>query len=236
MVVESSMRAEAAVVCMGLAAWGIAPAPAAVASDPVTYVALADMAYRAEDSARVDDLLDRVNADLPELVIHVGDIKCGGMPCTDACFERRRDHMNSLHAPLLYTPGDNEWTDCHRPSAGGCDPMERLAGLRQMFFAQAISLGASPVPVLRQSEADQQRAAYVETLRWSHDGAIFATIHAVGSNDGDDPDIPGAVAEHEARSEAGRAWLSAAFAEARVPRRGRRTRAPRCWPSWPTRS
>lgn len=214
--VERWIRGSAAVICLALGAWGIAPGPATAEADPVTFVAFGDMPYRAEDFARFEDLLDQVNADPPDLVIHVGDIKGGGTPCTDASFARQRDYMNAVDAPLLYTPGDNEWTDCHRPSAGGFDPMERLARLRQMFFAQANSLGARPVPVLRQSEADPQRATYVENLRWAHDGVIFATIHAVGSNDGDDPDIPGAVAEYEARSDAGRAWLSAAFAEARV--------------------
>ena len=29
--------------------------------------------------------------------------------------------------PVVYTPGDNEWTDCHRASAGGYLPTERLA-------------------------------------------------------------------------------------------------------------
>jgi hypothetical protein len=39
--------------------------------------------------------------------------------------------------PLIYVPGDNEWTDCRRLAAGGFDPVERLQKLRELFFADA---------------------------------------------------------------------------------------------------
>ena len=35
---------------------------------------------------------------------------------------------------MIYVPGDNEWTDCHRANNGGYDPLERLAFLRAMFY------------------------------------------------------------------------------------------------------
>lgn len=36
--------------------------------------------------------------------------------------------------PLVYTPGDNEWTDCHRVNNGAYDPLDRLAAVRKTFF------------------------------------------------------------------------------------------------------
>ena len=195
--------------------YAAAAAGAAAEEGPVTLVAVGDMPYRTEDFARFEDLLDAINADPPDLTIHVGDIKSSGTPCTDAAFERQRDYMDSLAGPLLYTPGDNEWTDCHRPTAGGYDPLERLTRLRAMFFDAPRSRGRAPVAVVRQADEDPARALYVENMRWTHRGVVFATIHAVGSNDGDNAAIPGAVAEHEARSAAGQAWMARAFAVAR---------------------
>ena len=35
---------------------------------------------------------------------------------------------------VVLTPGDNEWTDCHRVAAGEYQPLERLAKLREVFY------------------------------------------------------------------------------------------------------
>ena len=70
------------------------------------------------------------------------DIKGGREPCSDALFARRRALLARSAHPLVLLPGDNEWTDCHRPSAGAFDPLERLAALRRRFFAPGRSLGA----------------------------------------------------------------------------------------------
>ena len=52
--------------------------------------------------------------------------------------------------PLIYTPGDNEWTDC-RPISK-YDPNERLDRLRQLFFAAPRSLGQRSRALTRQSD------------------------------------------------------------------------------------
>jgi hypothetical protein len=50
--------------------------------------------------------------------------------------------FNALPHPLIYTPGDNEWTDCHEGrNVAGLDPLERLAKLRTVFFQGERSLG-----------------------------------------------------------------------------------------------
>jgi hypothetical protein len=45
--------------------------------------------------------------------------------------------FQQFKAPVVYTPGDNEWPDCHKTkqlSAG--DPLKELASVRQLFFAK----------------------------------------------------------------------------------------------------
>ena len=38
----------------------------------------------------------------------------------------RSPALSNLRGPVIYTPGDNEWTDCHRVNNGGYNPLERL--------------------------------------------------------------------------------------------------------------
>ena len=106
-------------------------APAAQAA-PLRIVALGDMPNgpQAEVLPPFRALIEAINAAGPDLVIHVGDTKSGGAPCTDRLLAEQRAYLDRFDAPTLYTPGDNEWTDCHRQSAGGHDPRERLAHIR----------------------------------------------------------------------------------------------------------
>ena len=175
-----------------------------------SFVIMGDMPYGPpeETAAPLAELVGAINGRAPELVIHLGDIQSGGMPCTDAVQDAQLAVMNAIRAPVLYTPGDNEWTDCHRHD--GADPLERLARLRRTFFAfPAFSLGGQPVPVTHQGDA-----GYPENARLVMDGIVFATAHVVGSNNGFEPRDPAAVAEFLSRDAAATAWLRAAFAAA----------------------
>jgi hypothetical protein len=63
-------------------------------------------------------LLQAFNDTPHDITLHVRDIKGGGSPCSDEVFTQKRDYLNPVAGPLVYVPGDNEWTDCHRKSAG----------------------------------------------------------------------------------------------------------------------
>jgi hypothetical protein len=196
---------------------GVRTHPDRVSPDPtpVTFVALGDMPYRDRDAAPFEALLDAIGERAPDVTIHVGEIKGGGTPCSDARLLRQHDHMNGVAGPLVYTPGDNEWTDCHRPSAGGYDARERLAALRAMFFPGPRSIGRAPIALERQSDLDPAYPEMVENARWRIAGVRFATAHVVGSNNGRDPGDPAALAEHARRDPASAAWIASAFDLAR---------------------
>ena len=51
-----------------------------------------------------------------------------------------RQMFNAFKAPVVYVPGDNEWTDCHRINNGGYDNLERLDHLRKRHVRQAREL------------------------------------------------------------------------------------------------
>ena len=64
--------------------------------------------------------VDSVNAD-PDVssVVHVGDIHSGKQFCTEAYDRAVYQLWTRFQDPLVYTPGDNEWTDCHKAAEGG---------------------------------------------------------------------------------------------------------------------
>ena len=51
--------------------------------------------------------------------MHVGDIHSGKQFCTEAYDRTIADLWRHFADPLVYTPGDNEWTDCHKAAEGG---------------------------------------------------------------------------------------------------------------------
>ena len=187
--------------------------PVGAAAQPFDLVILGDMPYGPSETSYplYQALLDRINETTPDLVIHVGDTKSGGSPCTDAVLAEQLDFIQQISAPVLYTPGDNEWTDCHHARAGGFDPRERLGRIRSTYFATPDqSLGAHPVEV-----ENQAQAGYPENARLMLQGAMVVTAHIVGSNNGFEPHDADTAREALDRDAANRTWLTSAFAAAR---------------------
>jgi hypothetical protein len=155
----------------------------------------------------VDRVLDAINAEPLAFVVHDGDL---GSPragsCSNQLWARRLEQFQSLRHPLIYTPGDNEWTDCHESEAPGYEPLERLASLRRSFFATGESLGQRPLRLTRQ-------AGYPENARWSMGDITFLTLHVVGSNNNRGRTAQG-DAEYAARTAADLAWMREGFAAA----------------------
>jgi hypothetical protein len=197
-----------------------APASAAAGGTPFTFAVLGDTPYGAADVARFPGIVDQVNAD-PDvrLVAHLGDIKSGSTRCTDEYFAFVRTQFDRFQDPLVYTPGDNEWTDCHRPNNGAYDPLERLQELRSVFFDRpghtlGKNLGVS----------SQRKAGLPENVAFTRAGVAFAAVHVVGSNDGLAPwtgrTAPTAeqVAEQAQRSAAAVELIRRTFAQAKGKR------------------
>ncbi|MER5914661.1 hypothetical protein ABT124_30350 [Streptomyces sp. NPDC001982] len=53
------------------------------------------------------------------LIAHVGDIHSGKQYCTQVYDQSVYNLWAKYQKPMVYTPGDNEWTDCHKPAEGG---------------------------------------------------------------------------------------------------------------------
>jgi hypothetical protein len=184
----------------------------AQATERFEFVAIGDMPYGLPDKVQpaYEHLIGQINRLQPAFTVHVGDIKSGSSPCTNEEFETQLANFGRFESALVYTPGDNEWTDCHRLVAGRFDPLERLAKLRQLFFPEARTLGRRPFAVERQSPA------YPENVRFERAGVLFATLHVVGSNNNFEARELKAVEEFKARDAANIAWIRAAFERARA--------------------
>lgn len=186
------------------------PAPAAF-----SFAAIGDQQYGAEGIAKWPALAASINASASQLqfIVHAGDIKSGSTVCDDAMFANRLAAFNALELPMILTPGDNEWTDCHRANNGSYDSIERLAYLRGVFFNTEESLGKRRIPVFRQSE-DPRYRLYRENAIWTHGNIVFASLHIVGSNNNLGRNAAN-DAEYAARNLANLDWIHTAFSLAR---------------------
>ena len=184
-------------------------------------------------------LVNSINAD-PDvsLTIHVGDIHSGSMACTSAGIVPPITSSNpgwnqsiyyqfqQFKAPLVYTPGDNEWTDCHKTKEfQSGDPLKELASVRSLFFARpGKTLGLHEREVWSQAKyfdpAFPADAQYVENVMWTEGKVVFVTVNMPGSNNDTLPwtngfQNPAAQAQEVAnRTAADIRWLQAAFKQA----------------------
>jgi hypothetical protein len=178
----------------------------ATSAAPLRFFAVGDLPYSSAEAELLGRLLARAAAAEPAFIVHVGDIKGGGQPCTDARNRAIAELFRSQPVPMVYTPGDNEWTDCHRPAAGGLDPLARLESLRRMFFADASVLHNGALGLTAPEPRLPENAWFIR------DEVLFVVLHIVGSNNGWQPRNPPGHAEHKSRSHANRALLDQALA------------------------
>ncbi len=191
--------------------------------DAFAFAVIGDAPYEDRELPLFDAMLAGLAPEPLAFVVHVGDFKRGsGPPCTDALYADRRARLDASPHPLVYTPGDNDWTDCRREASGRADPLERLRRLREIFFADAFSLGRVRMPVAVQDGCAARDGAACrcpglpENRLWTKRGVVFATVHRVGSNDGRGFDAAG-DAEQRCREAAGRAWIERALRLAESP-------------------
>lgn len=154
-----------------------------------SFALIGDVPYGPREAASLPALLEDI-APRVSFGIHVGDIKGGSEPCSDSLLEARISALARSRVPLVYTPGDNEWTDCWRPAAGEHDPLERLGWLRKRVFEREpplISAGVSSSARDRLSGLARQRdvdGGPPENLLWRAGGVLFLTLNLPGSDNG----------------------------------------------------
>jgi hypothetical protein len=129
--------------------------------------------------------------------------------------------FNMLKSPAMFTPGDNDWTDCDRPTNGSFNSLERLDRERQIFFNTNFSMGQRPMRQEEQTAALclglSGNVACRENRRWSVGGVTYITLNIPGSCNNLCDTNPNA-AEFAARNAANIQWLKDSFAAAKASR------------------
>jgi hypothetical protein len=98
-----------------------------------------DLPYTEEQrTTLVPNLIADMNRERLAFSVFDGDIKNGASRCDDAVYAEAAARLDSLVAPAIYVPGDNEWTDCHRRNNDSYDPLERLAHLRATLASSQV--------------------------------------------------------------------------------------------------
>jgi hypothetical protein len=159
------------------------------ANGPATYTIglFGDMPYNTLGRAQYPNLLADINANHVAFSIFDGDLKAGGDgPCSDQLYTTAITNFNTLEQPLVWLPGDNDWTDCWgrygSSQAPFFDPLERLALERALFTSTDQSLGQKTLTLTRQS-SEGQYSLYSENVRWQVGPVVYIGLNVQGSND-----------------------------------------------------
>jgi len=114
---------------------------------------MGDAPYNAEEIGRLERVIDEINAQPLEFVVHVGDIGSSAAACGDAWLLERKKQFARIKHRFILLPGDNEWSNCRQP-------LERLRRWREIFC-----------------EAPGERC---EHRRWEAGGWVFVGLNVPG--------------------------------------------------------
>ncbi len=177
----------------------------------------------------VPNLIADMNRHDLAFTVHNGDLKGGNSTpnsttptsCANALYTQALGYFNALRAPAIFTPGDNDWTDCDRPSNGPFSSLERLDYERSVFFSTPFSLGRRRLRQDVQTEllclGVGGPVPCVENRRWSVGGVTYVTLNVPGSCNNLCDTAPDPT-EFAARNLANIAWLQETFAKATARR------------------
>ena len=166
-----------ALIALSLAACASAPS---ANTGSYSFGIWGDMPYKkAGDDSKLPAVLHSINQSDIAFSLYDGDIKDGSSKCTDAIYTDALKMFGSMAKPVVYVPGDNEWTDCHRSNNGGYDALERLSHLRKVMYPSANSLGQSTLVLQHQGKPGEK---YVDNTRLAHGPEVFAGLNVPGSN------------------------------------------------------
>lgn len=176
--------------------WGSGTIPFDGQDRAFTFGFIGDTPYNRLDQQGLKRVMAGLDDSDLEFVLHVGDIKSRGERCSNLLLSDRLEMLDRSEHPLIYTPGDNEWTDCgwidpDDPYAPGT-PLDRLHWIRSHVYHHPESLGArhmrveqqcQMIPQLSVQDANNWKQPRLpENMRWRIGSLQFCTIHMVGSN------------------------------------------------------
>lgn len=166
---------------------------------------------KAGGEARLKRALEATSDSELAFVVVTG-IKGKDEACSDKLYVRRQQLFDDAARPLIVAPAASDWSEC-KNSAGRLAAIDRLNRLRELFFSEPASLGASKLALTRLSTSAKFRS-YAENAHWEVGNVLYATINLPANNNHYRPEA-GRNSEYEDRLVANRFWLNRLFARAR---------------------
>ena len=114
---------------------------------------LGDAPYTQREIERLERVIEEMNAEPLEFVVHVGDIGRSAAACADAWLLERKAQFARIRHRFVLLPGDNEWSNCRQP-------LERLRRWREIFC--------------------ERPAEFCEHQRWEAHGWVFVALNVPG--------------------------------------------------------
>ena len=109
------------------------------------FALIGDNPYQDFNEPKYERMINRINDHGGlSFVVHVGDLKASTITCSNEVFQSLYELNQKFKIPFILTPGDNDWFDCKRESAGGWDRRERLARFRDVFYPTPGVTGGQP--------------------------------------------------------------------------------------------
>jgi len=148
------------------------------------FAVVANVITAQREEASAQRLIDAIGLD-PQtaFIVYNGNLKGSREVCADALYERRHDMLEASRAPLVFVPGQHDWSSCGTSGSGAYDPLERLDLLRQTFFSDPTTLGQNPLALAltRESEISRFRP-YRENVRWQLGDTVFVAMNVPDGN------------------------------------------------------
>jgi hypothetical protein len=183
----------------------------ALADPPFAFGVLAGPRSGAEAETQLRTAIAGSDADNLAFVVALA-VKAGDEACSERLYRQRKDLLDSAKNGLIVSLAASDWTEC-RDADGRLAPVAHLTRLRELFFADLFSLGATRMPLVRQSARPRYRN-YPENSRWEVGEVLFATLD-LPANNNDYRFEAGRNSEFEDRLIADRNWLHQAFTYAK---------------------
>ncbi|HEX8955571.1 MAG TPA: hypothetical protein VF798_04825 [Burkholderiaceae bacterium] len=201
-----------AVSALPVLLWALTVSAWAQPSIDFAFGVIAQPARTNADAMPLEQALAESDADNLAFVA-VDGFKRADEPCGDALYNQRFALLSGAKNGVILVPAGSDWSDCRNPSSGRVDGLERLERLRELFYPDEFSLGASKIPLIRQSITPKFRL-YAENTRWDVGSVLFTSLNLPANNNRYRTDA-GRNSEFEDRAVATRDWLRRSFANAK---------------------
>lgn len=159
------------------------------------------------DESTLQDAIAQTDEENLAFVV-VNGMKAANEPCTDKVYLQRKSILEGAKNGLIVSLAASDWAVCKNEN-GRSAAIAKLNRVRELFFSDEFSIGATKIPVIRQSMTVKHRS-FAENARWEMDDTLFATVNIPANNNHYVSDA-GRNSEFEDRVVANNDWLYRIF-------------------------